>query len=516
MANTSNRRGEWEDAWREALEGAEASPSPRVWDNIESALAVQETGKYRRGFLFYRAIAATLLLLIAGLSWYIVMHQREERDAVSDARSGQVRSTTETPSWAPVNQSTADRPSVPGVVPQADVNSTLQAESLPEKTTALLPSGNAASASTADDTPALALQEEVALRASSPSRQTSDTGGPIANEKEPPVSTLTPDYAISQYAGDDAQVADDPLLVEGTGARSSLEMLPSRGITEAAFLPPSRLVETSTLYHVPQPLAAQQEKQKKNSGPSFYAGLALTPSYFDPQLQTSAPPPAGAIVSAPSGAPGMLNDDRQLYGDISVPPSGTDDTPEMSFTYGVDIGMKLSDRWVLSSGIDYNRFNTRTETRLEAKDMVSGNRYPFVEANRYTLENAVPISTTPVNNSYEFISVPLQVGYQVDVSKLRFTMSSGVAANFFLGNDISSPSSSLSQLRVSSTTDSPYRAVYYSGVLSGGVNYNVSGRYFVSLTPSYAFALTELTKNESALNSAPYSFGLNVGFQYQF
>ena len=59
------------------LTAPKCPPASHVWKNIERDLAFQESGKYRRGFIFYRAIAATLLLLIAGLSWYIISHQQE-------------------------------------------------------------------------------------------------------------------------------------------------------------------------------------------------------------------------------------------------------------------------------------------------------------------------------------------------------------------------------------------------------------------------------------------------------
>ena len=124
--------------------------------------------------------------------------------------------------------------------------------------------------------------------------------------------------------------------------------------------------------------------------------------------------------------------------------------------------------------------------------------------------------TTSINNAYEFVSVPMQIGYQVAIRKLNFILSSGVAANFFLGNNISAPASPLTNTRVSAEENSPFKALYYSGVLSGGVNYHILENYSFSLTPSYAFALTELTRQESAIDSQPYSFGINVGFQYQF
>ena len=528
MANTSNRPGEWEDEWREAFEEAEASPSPHVWKNIESALLAQETGKYRKGFLFYRTIAAALLLLIAGLSWYIIIHQNGENDTLSDSRTPQ-----NLPVPVPSNTPPVEQPSASSMPPTSSRSTSLEKDR--EATEGNRDEKAVASPRSSENLPLPAYQDaNIPASASSlrPEITRKEKAGPTsAAVQRPPLASSGSTAKVSppdqsKMAGQESPrsgelLAPDPLSAQAVGASYLPERLAAHGIEQAVRLPST---QNEVLYRVPQPFAAHKDKEK-SSGRAFFAGLALAPGYFDPQLQAS-PGIAEAVSfapTAPSGAPGVSSGDRNgsLYDDSSIPPesSGINDYPELSFTYGVDVGMKLSDHWIVESGIDYNRFNTNTETRFGVADLASGNQYAFLASNRYALEGASgakPISTTQINNNYEFISVPLQIGYQVAISKLHFMVSSGVAANFFLGNTISAPSSDLSEMRVSPTTDSPFRSSYYSGVLSGGLNYNVSGNYFLSFTPSYTFALTELTREGSALNSQPYSFGINVGLQYQF
>ena len=294
-----------------------------------------------------------------------------------------------------------------------------------------------------------------------------------------------------------------------------------QGVATPPMRLPASLVETEKLYLVPQPLIASRQRDKRTR-PSFFAGLALAPGYFDPQFQaTGAENFNLANADAPSGAPALSNYQNATERSVAPPASaGTDNAPELSFTYGLDVGMRLSDRWVLESGIDYNRFSTTSETRWVAADVASGNRYAFVAANSAALlANSSPAinTTTAINNAYEFIAVPMKVGYSISVSKLQFTLSSGVAANFFLSNVISDAARQLADYKLLPSNDqSPFNPWYLSGVLSGGVNYNILGNYFLSLSPSYAFALTELTKASSDIGSQPYSLAVNLGFQYQF
>ena len=523
----SNKHHEWESQWREAFDGAEASPASHVWKNIESDLAIQESGKYRRGFQFYRAIAATLLLLIAGLSWYIVMHQGETNTSPLSNESGPTLPNE--PSVATVDEATnpPDEPSLSDdLVREGQNDSSPRAARLaPANQTATPNTASAQDSQAIQDQPTLAYQEsdnrsETEVTSASPGKSssrepldtspsTADISGPteVERSQSPPYDVYRLPAAV---AGNQTAKPDDRIA-----------RVTAQGVASPLWVLPSSLTETEKLYHVPQPSVVSRKKDERTR-PSFFAGLALAPSYFDPQFQAAGGSNFNMLNSdGPSSAPTFLN--YQENDSRSAPLSsnvGIDNTPELSFTYGLDIGMRLSDHWVLESGIDYNRFSTTAETRWAVADVATGNRYAYVAANSNALRADLSpslITSTPINNAYEFIAVPMKVGYSLTVSKLRFTVSSGVAANFFLGNVISDAAQQLADYKLfSSDVNSPFNPWYLSGILSGGVNYNILGNYFLSLTPSYAFALTELTRQESAIISQPRSLGVSLGFQYQF
>ena len=532
MANTPNQHPEWEDQWREAFDGVEVPPSSHVWKNIESQLAVRDTGRYRRGFLLYRAVAAALLLLIAGLSWYIITQQPEGNAPLSDTAVKSAPSAQQPPLSTEPNRSPQHNPSSTVGTPTDDTSPVEPTDTSEEPggrvafrpNPPVVPSPRILEKETSsEEPPAVAYQETVPLPSEKPSSVNSSKTTGLATNVITDQPQLSAKSLINQGK---ANSAGSTLVIrprpETTGvSKMPITSVASRGVAEPPANSSLPWADNEPLYRVPQ-RPVRQAQRKSARRPSFFAGLAVAPGYFDPQLQSLAPPSATAFTLAgPSGAPGQNDEGVRNYAS-SVPPSssGINDSPELSLTYGVDVGIKLFEHWVIESGIDYNRFSTRAETRWAVADVASGDRYPYLVANSYQLEQSnatpAPTTTTAINNAYQFISVPVQVGYQVAVKKLNFTLSSGVAANFFLGNDISALASPLANVRVSADEDGPFKSRYYSGVLSGGVNYSILTNYSFSLTPSYTFALTGLTRDESALRSQPYSFGINVGFQYQF
>ena len=509
MADMQPNQQPWENQWQNAFEGAETPPPAHVWKNIEGELAVQESGKYRRGFLLYRAVAAVLLLLIAGLTWYIMAQQpTTDSPVVVDL---------ENPPKPPEQSAEAPATSLPT---PSEVDTRASEVPLAESGALTRPSSEEAdqsgrvsgSSSGTNDTAAGSVS--VAKSRSQATDQATRSVSAGSRNGSAFGNLARTDAAQSQVAGQ-GQLAVRPSV-------ATVASVASETVADASPLLLPAQSET-TLYRVPQIPTTSAEKDRPSL--SFFAGLSLAPGYFDPQFQANADD-FGAVALSPS--PGFTRGAANFtspgnYPTSALPASiGVENTPELSFSYGFNAGMRLSDHWVLESGVDYNRFSTSTATRWVVADVASGQRFAYVATNANTLDNNLnqaPNTSTDLNNAYEFIAVPMKIGYRRSVSKFQFTVSSGVAANFFLRNAISASSaaSELSTYRISaSQSGSPFNEVYYSGLLSGGVNYNVLGRYFLSLTPTYTFALTPLTRVDSNLTSNPYSFGLNVGFQYQF
>ena len=508
MADMQPNQQPWENQWQQAFEGAETPPPAHVWKNIEGELAVQESGKYRRGFLLYRTVAAVLLLLIAGLTWYILARQPTTNSPVAvDLEDSPKR--MEQSAEAPL-PTVADAGNPSSQTPPAETETQADPSSM------VADADQSNQGSDGGSTAADAVKGSAPTTKSRPEAADNAARALLKGNRNAPAADILAQADPDRPAAAAQRPAD---------ARPSVATVaPVASLTPIDAFPLLSDQSETILYRVPQiPTASTKEDR---SPVSFFAGLSLAPGYFDPQFQANAGD-FGAPALSPSPSPSfqaldMRNENAAYQTPAAAATVGVENTPELSFTYGFDVGMRLSDHWVLESGVDYNRFSTSTATRWVVADVASGQRYAFVATNANTLAsnlNQAPNTSTDLNNAYEFIAVPMKIGYRRSVSKFQFTVSSGVAANFFLRNAISASSaaSELSTYRITpSKGGNPFNDVYYSGLLSGGVNYNVLGRYYLSLTPTYAFALTPLTRVSSSLDSNPYSFGVNVGFQYQF
>ncbi|MGY6559753.1 MAG: hypothetical protein ACXIT9_10800 [Nitritalea sp.] len=66
-----DKRHEWENAWRQKLSEAAQTPSPELWERLETALpAAQKTPTKR--LPLYRAVAAGIVVLLAAATWLLV------------------------------------------------------------------------------------------------------------------------------------------------------------------------------------------------------------------------------------------------------------------------------------------------------------------------------------------------------------------------------------------------------------------------------------------------------------
>ncbi|MGB3589608.1 MAG: outer membrane beta-barrel protein, partial [Tunicatimonas sp.] len=284
------------------------------------------------------------------------------------------------------------------------------------------------------------------------------------------------------------------------------------------------------LYFVPQNRNEFAQESEKR-GAQFFAGLAMAPSFFDPNFQSQ---PSGgafsdfALMGESFSPPNFDMQTDNLFvarisnnsaGSSSAVEEGLQNQSSLSFSYGLNFGLELGEHWSIESGLDFQNFQTTTETRYTVVDLQSGKRYPLVatnaQANAASYSNTTPIGDpSGVDNQFQFVSIPLMIGYNVHFARFTVLVSPGVATNLFLGNRISSDQYASST--ISRDGNSPFNTQYFSGIISGGVFYQLLRNYSLSFTPSYQFALTNLASNSATFSSQPQSLGLRLGFRYNF
>jgi hypothetical protein len=510
MANAPDKKS-YEEQWQQAFDEAEMPPSPNVWKSIDQELTAQESGKYKKGFFFYRAVAAALLLCIAGLSWYILSWPTDSSEVAQDAASKTEQSI------APLDE--ADQES--NLASDSSTGSINQTESKEEANSSLadndnmnLPGGDDSSSASGNLTSGLTDNDNAAAGDRNQSSANNKAQLAIRKTKEPASAAKTLIFPN-----------------EGVSQREEELLSINHRVGRVAALPPDVLALSAPtwaeniekLYLVPQ-YRKQEASTDQKSKTQFFAGLAMAPSLFDPNFQSQNEATL-AVADAPLAesysyalADGLTNA-RAASSNTVMVAEGLDNQSSVSLSYGFDVGLTLGEHWSIESGLDYQNFQTVTQTQYSVVDLQSGERYPLLATNaaasKATAFNvASASSSSEVDNQFQFISVPLRVGYNLHFSKITLSINPGIAANLFLGNRISSQD--FASTTLSNDGNSPFNSQYISGLLSGGVFYQLLENYSLSFSPSYQFALSDFARSAATFNSLPQSLGLKFGFRYNF
>jgi hypothetical protein len=100
--------------------------------------------------------------------------------------------------------------------------------------------------------------------------------------------------------------------------------------------------------------------------------------------------------------------------------------------------------------------------------------------------------------------------------KVQLSINAGFAADFFLQNTLSPSDPSLDKITINPGSSSPYRSVYFNGLLGAQASYEILPRYSLTLQPQYRVALNRFTKQSNDFRSFPTSLGIGFGIKYNF
>jgi len=502
MKSTSNMsRGAFEKNWQERFEGAEAEPSKELWVGIEAGIANEEAARFKRGMAFYRWMAAAGVVLIAGLiGYYLVMTPESVQQVTEDFKQEQ---ETEESIAGERSSELSQIPETRESFPVTDVKDNSLGSEADERVLS-------------DNQPALENESEPAAAAVSenPSRldnlrqsddSDSDTNGSQVRSSQ---STLA-ENRHSNLAQDSGQNTQSGLYTEQSGlytegqqsksANGFVVEQPLSSVTgkDEILLPPLDKPE------LPENLigvVVYPQKRSSSVESKLWAGLNLGSGYFDPNYQT-----ASTQSSFQPGTAGRA--------------SGEEHSSGLSMSFGMEMGMQLSERWQLRGGLQYLDNNVQSSTNL-----VLDNRTPVlnstIDSDALSDESFnnrnVSYVPTELDNSFQFLSVPVQAGYLIVNTKVKLLLNAGVSSDFFLKNRISAVDQQLESLTISPGSDAPFRSVFFSGLFGAQASYELLPRYVLTLEPRYKLALTDFTRPEVSYTSTPSSFGVGVGIKYVF
>lgn len=303
-------------------------------------------------------------------------------------------------------------------------------------------------------------------------------------------------------------------------------------------LPPNRLNRKLLIDYEFTEVA--QQKNKSDRG--FFMGLQTGVGSFNPNFSGGNINALASLEVAQNqqpllpqnGGTGNVTTAPNDIGTLGVafsnaPMNAT--TASGSYKTGLAFGMKLNNHVSIESGLQYLRGNSFIESNTYAIDRLTGSRNTFLTD--YLVNNAANTKQANVasygkalttvasdgrfGNRYEYLSVPLQVGFTFFAKqKLNMSLLGGAAADIFVGNTIAGNASlNVQDLRISSMTG-VYKPLNISGLGGFRINYQIQKKWSTYIGGQYQQGLSSVLRNSPDLNLKLKQTGLQYGVNFRF
>lgn len=188
-----------------------------------------------------------------------------------------------------------------------------------------------------------------------------------------------------------------------------------------------------------------------------------------------------------------------------------------AFNLGIQAGKQLTKRLALESGVRYIQGNSPVNTNVYTLNEKTGEINAFVQdyiTQERTLGNAVVAPAETLNNSYEYLSIPVQLAYGIPLlNKLNVEITGGVSADMFLQNTLQSETTDVASLNAS---NSAYRTLGMSGLGGVRLNYLLDERWELTVGSAFQQALVSNFESGTSAKLRPQMLGVNYGVNYHF
>jgi hypothetical protein len=491
------------DIWKKQFQDAEITPGTAVWDRIDANLAGNQLSRYKKKLFYYKITAAASILLAILFGSYSLYHITRAPDIQQLVQQ---------------NQPDENR------IASSDV------ESRSGNKGKIIPGEE----STDNAENNLIADNEHVLNGviDTDKRNTTDVRSEIASNENVLVSSASQSIKISSGSALQA----DELIVEKVSVDKALS-----GSLILAIQPPSRYnipySKPGRKYYLSKkinpfdlPYILPVEEEVVDTDPRrMWAGINFSSGIFDPNISYSGSPGISTDVSA--NTLGSVETIYSTSSDIkdqsssimSYKPEESSYKSDVSFSYGLDFGYKFSKRFVLLSGVGYQHNYGSTTVNTYVEPIASHSKYanhaivieranPDSGLNTYNELN----SEVQLNSTFEFVSIPVNLGYYLIDKKFKWMMTAGLTTDIFIRNSINDSQNLFDKIQYRNGDDSPYNPIYINGKFGTMFNYTFLRNYQINLEPSYRIGLSDLTKEEATFISRPSSFIISAGIAYVF
>ncbi|MFD2573990.1 hypothetical protein ACFSUS_25360 [Spirosoma soli] len=523
-----------DDYWRKAFEEANEMPPPRVWDNIERRLDESDGPKIlplwgtglasSRPFVWGVGIAATVALLLVG--WWAMSPQSTNQPIARVKRGNPAENVATTPAPSSTKASRKQVEPNPEAIASANRQPKRPERSLEGRVSRIRVLSPDQSA------------EELVLR--DVQRPRSQADNTIAQTK--PTSSA---IELGTMAMQQDRTALLPTEHVAPSAASNRVSVVNRDVVASTEMPlnvtlnleplvgqPLRLRELGQIHRIvwfrpyEAPLEAEISQSSRESR-EVWASVSMMPGAYNPSVSIRQAQPAYALASSAGSKTNQTSINSRA---------------NFSVAYQAGAGVQLTEHWSIESGVGYLAGRSTVESpgqfaAANIQSMSPRRDFPvsnlYVDAlrnstgnsiaksssyldiassnNNYTLSNNYNAQMSQVlTNNYQFVQVPVQVGYQIRPRKrLSMAVLGGLLTNIFVRNTVGDD-------LVVTAQDGVYRPVSFAATMGARFRYRPSRRWSASVAGVYQPSLGLGTQTGSQVESRPTSTGMSFGVDYHF
>lgn len=494
---------DFEKAWQQAFEQEEMPVGPDVWNNVDGHLANKDADKYKRKIIFYKWVAAASVVFAISLSVFNYYYNASQ-----------------------VNLADAEKPLINNTLSSGELNPTeayasRNKDTASDKINSTVTNGND-----------MAVQRDIENIRSD--RDQSSTGT-IAESKPlgPPSSasmlalveaneSVQHETAQNMSGSEEANkslaivspkgIIDE--LIDEEGAMASTAVAQPHDVLRQDGQPYhmehfAQLLEPPYIYAIPG--VKMPTSEDKSQPKIMWAGLNVGSGIFDPNFENGS-------NYQPTTSPALSKTYASARESPQAATFSESTTAGVSYSLGLNFGMRLNEKWVIQSGVQYAYKSASTNSTTYLRNNYDEKIRPALTNDMSTealnFSNASFTQEYDLLNSFEFATIPVKAGYLLIDRKVGLMLTAGVGADIFLSNTISENNDRLDDVRMTSGRESPFRDVNFNGLVGAELFYQISRQYHLTLEPNYSIALSPLTKSQSHFQSQPQTFGITAGLKY--
>ncbi len=522
MKEFNNDKDNFNKSLKKKFDASGIEPSNAVWEGIEGALLKHENVKMQKAAVFYRNIAAAVLI-IAAVSIYFNV-QEVFNGSNQSIETVDITSVESNESNYNLYGSQSDIIAPPQITEnETEVSNSSETVLNSKVIKNLKESSNAIS----DEQGFAVVPNNIGEDSNSQnfllSDQDQDNDEKIYSKKTLAVALNESDLqdkAIINDLSERENYLPNAIALSNAGINRIDNIAP--GSFEAEnIITPEVEVEDVAYFAI-----SNLDKVNKSSGLAFQSAFNVGSGSFNPNANSSAgaPQPGFAALGAPGSAGRTSNDaasqefsaERQIVDDLSNAPIRSN----ISMTFGLHFGVHLNERLKIRTGLQYGNYRSSTESSAVIRDINSDQIFPYHGASNATeLADGKIVNITSeynVYNDFQILSVPLLVSYKFLDRKFGIGLMAGATADIMLRNTIRGGDDQISEISFENNESQSYKNLFYSGVAGVEFSYNFTKNYSLSLTPTYKKAFMNITNDNASFNSAPDFLSVDMSLQFTF